>query len=148
MELNTEQWGDLLARINAGLNLTSLILLILGYLFILRKQVSRHRACMIGAVTASAMFLVLYVTRFSLTGTHTFAGEGTVRVVYLTVLFTHMILAVVIVPLIVRLLFLARRKRFQEHKRLARWTYPMWVYVSTTGLLVYAMLYHVYGFVA
>ena len=143
----TERLGDLLALVNAGLNLTSLLLLLAGFYFIRRGEIPRHRACMIGAVLASALFLVFYVTRFSLTGTHRFAGEGLARTVYLTVLFSHMVLAVVIVPMILRLLFLARRERFQEHKRLARWTYPLWVYVSVTGLTVYAMLYHVYGFV-
>lgn len=148
MAFTAEQMGDLLAHFNAGLNLTSLVLLLTGFFFIRRGQVARHRACMIGAVTASALFLVLYVTRFSLTGTHRFAGEGSARTIYLSVLFTHMVLAVVIVPLILRLLYLAGRERFQEHKRLARWTFPIWVYVSATGLLVYAMLYHVYGFTA
>lgn len=147
MPTDAAQLGDLLARFNAGLNLTSLLLLFLGFAFIRRREVERHRACMLGAVAASALFLVFYVTRFSLTGTHTFAGEGAARTVYLSVLFTHMVLAVVIVPLILRLLFLARRERFQEHKRLARWTYPMWVYVSATGLVVYTLLYHVYGYV-
>ena len=102
---------------------------------------------MISAACASGLFLVLYVTRFSLTGSHTFAGGGTARVVYLSILFSHMVLAVVVAPLILRLLFLASRKRFVEHARLARWTYPTWLYVSVTGLVVYAMLYHVYGYV-
>jgi len=146
MAFTAEQMGDLLARFNAGLNLTSLLLLLTGFFFIRRGQVARHRACMIGAVTASVLFLVFYVTRFSLTGTHSFAGEGSARTIYLSVLFTHMVLAVVIVPLILRLLYLASRERFEEHKRWARWTFPIWVYVSATGLLVYAMLYHVYGF--
>ncbi len=102
---------------------------------------------MLGAVSASGLFLVLYVIRFSLTGTHRFAGEGLAKTFYLGILFSHMILAVVVLPMVLRLLFLAGRERFDEHRRLARWTFPIWLYVSVTGLLVYALLYHVYGYV-
>ena len=101
---------------------------------------------MLGAVTASGTFLVLYVSRFFLTGTHRFAGPDLARTVYLGILFSHMILAVAVLPLVLRLLFLARHERFAEHRRLARWTFPMWAYVSLTGLLVYLMLYHVFGY--
>ena len=115
--MTLEAWGTALAGLNAGLNLTSAILLILGYRFIRAGDRERHRRCMIGAVSASALFLVFYVTRFSLTGTHTFAGEGTVRTVYLTLLFSHMVLAIVVLPMVLRLLFLAGRERFAEHRR-------------------------------
>ena len=145
--MSGSQLGDALAHFNALLNLTSVCFLVAGLYFILRKQVDRHRKAMLGAVTASALFLVFYVTRFMLSGTHRFAGEGTARTVYLTVLFSHMVLAVVIVPLVLRLLFLASKERFDDHRRLARWTYPIWLYVSVTGLVVYLMLYQVYGYV-
>ena len=102
---------------------------------------------MLGAVSASALFLVSYLTRAALTGTHQFAGVGGARTAYLTILFTHMILAVIVVPLALRLLYLARHERFEKHRRLARWTFPIWLYVSVTGLVVYMMLYHVYGYV-
>ena len=144
--MNAEALGNLLAPLNASLNLTSACLLVAGFFFIRRRQISRHRAAMLGAVGASALFLVFYVLRFSLTGTHRFAGTGAARTIYLGLLFTHMVLAVVIVPLILRLLFLALGDRFEEHRRLARWTYPMWLYVSLTGLAVYVLLYHVYGY--
>jgi uncharacterized membrane protein YozB (DUF420 family) len=144
--VNAEALGNLLAPLNASLNLTSACLLVAGFFFIRRGQISRHRAAMLGAVGASALFLVFYVLRFSLTGTHRFAGTGAARTIYLGLLFTHMVLAVVIVPLILRLLFLALGDRFEEHRRLARWTYPMWLYVSLTGLAVYVLLYHVYGY--
>lgn len=144
--MNAEALGNLLAPVNASLNFTSACLLAAGFFFIRRGQISRHRAAMLGAVGASALFLVFYVLRFSLTGTHRFAGTGAARTVYLGLLFTHMVLAVVIVPLILRLLFLALGDRFEEHRRLARWTYPMWLYVSLTGLAVYVLLYHVYGY--
>ena len=145
--MTAERIGDLLAPLNASLNLTSAVLLVAGFVFIRRRDIRRHRACMLGAVSASVLFLVFYVTRFTLTGTHRFAGEGTARTVYLTMLFSHMVLAVAIVPMILRLLFLAGRERFAEHRRLARWTWPLWMYVSVTGLAVYVMLYHVYGWV-
>ncbi len=146
--MQAEAIGNFLAPVNAGLNFTSTMFLLAGFAFIRRREIRRHRLCMIGAVTASALFLVFYVTRFSLTGTHRFAGEGTARSFYLGLLFSHMVLAVIVAPLVVRLLFLIRHSRFDEHARLARWTYPVWLYVSVTGLLVYVLLYHVYGYVA
>jgi putative membrane protein len=139
--------GDTLAGVNAIMNGTATVCLVLGYLFIRRGRRDLHARAMIGAVSASALFLVFYVTRFMLTGTHEFAGEGMARTAYLTILFSHMVLAVVIVPLILRLLFLAAKERFDEHRRLARWTYPMWMYVSVTGIVVYLMLYQIYGWV-
>ena len=139
--------GDTLAAVNAGLNATSAVALFLGYYFIKRKDRARHQRAMLTAVGASALFLVFYLTRAALTGTHEFAGTGAARVAYLTILFSHMILAVIVVPLVLRLLYLARGERFTEHARLARWTFPIWAYVSVTGLLVYLLLYQVYGYV-
>lgn len=145
--MEAEAIGGLLAPLNAALNFSAICFLVTGYVFIRKGDVTRHRASMIGAVSASALFLVFYVTRFTLTGTHRFAGEGLARTAYLGILFSHMVLAVIIVPLVLRLLHLARRERFGEHRRLARWTYPAWLYVSVTGIVVYLMLYHVYGYV-
>jgi uncharacterized membrane protein YozB (DUF420 family) len=145
--MSAEALGDLLAPVNAALNLTSTVFLVTGYVFIRKKDIPRHRGAMLAAVAASALFLVFYLLRFSLTGTHLFAGEGLARTVYLAILFSHMILAVIIVPLVLRLLFLAWKTRFQSHARLARWTFPVWLYVSVTGLVVYLLLYHVYGYV-
>ena len=137
--------GAALATINAGMNLSSTVLLLAGVRYIRRRELRKHRRCMIGAVTASALFLVLYLLRFSLTGTHTFEGPAMVRPIYLVVLFSHMVLAAAVVPLVLRLLYLLRRRRFKAHRRLARWTFPIWLYVSVTGLFVYFMLYHAYG---
>jgi putative membrane protein len=137
--------GNLLAPVNATLNLISALCLIAGYLFIRRRDVRRHRAAMVGAVSASILFLVSYLVRVGLTGTHRFAGEGLARTVYLWILFSHMIMAVVVVPLVVRLLILVRRRRFHDHARLARWAYPVWIYVSFTGIAVYLLLYQIYG---
>jgi uncharacterized membrane protein YozB (DUF420 family) len=145
--MSAEYLGNLLAPVNAGLNLASTLFLLAGFRFIKARDVDRHRRAMLGALAASGAFLVLYLLRFSLTGTHRFAGEGWARTVYLGILFSHMVLAVVIVPLVLRLLYLAWRERFHAHARLARWTFPTWLYVSVTGLLVYLLLYHVYGYV-
>ncbi len=139
--------GDTLAGVNALMNATATVCLVLGYVFIRRGRRDLHMRAMLAAVSASALFLVFYVTRFLLTGTHEFAGEGMARTAYLTILFSHMVLAVVVVPLVLRLLFLAARQRFDAHRRLARWTYPIWMYVSVTGIVVYVMLYQVYGWV-
>lgn len=145
--MTAEALGDLLAPVNAGLNLASTLLLLTGFWFIRQRKVRSHRAAMLGAVASSGLFLVFYLTRYSLTGTHRFAGEGVARLAYLTVLFSHMVLAVVIVPMVLRLLFLAWKERFCDHASLARWTFPIWLYVSVTGLLVYVLLYHVYGWI-
>lgn len=144
--MDAETLGGILAPLNASLNFASFAFLVAGLVFIRRRDVHRHRAAMLGAVSASALFLVFYVTRFSLTGTHHFAGTGVARTIYLTILFSHMVLAVVVVPLVLRLLWLVAHRRFRAHARLARWTYPVWIYVSVTGIAVYVLLYHVYGY--
>ena len=145
--MEAEALGALLARTNAGLNFASGVLLVAGLIFVRRGDVRRHRMSMLGAFTTSTLFLIFYLTRFAITGTHSFAGEGVARAIYLGMLFSHMILAVLIVPGILRLLYLAWKERVQDHRRLARWVYPAWLYVSVTGILVYVMLYQVYGYV-
>lgn len=145
--MNTTEAGDVLALVNASLNATSAVALVTGFVFIRRKVVDNHRRAMLTAVGASALFLVFYVARVLLTGTHEFAGEGMARTVYLAVLFSHMVLAVLVLPFILRLLWLARAERFEEHRRLARFVFPVWAYVSVTGLVVYILLYQVYGYV-
>ena len=101
---------------------------------------------MTAAVWASCLFLVFYVTRVLLTGTHEFAGTGAARTAYLSILLSHMVLAVVLVPLVLRLLYLVRKRRFRDHAAWARRTYPIWLYVSVTGIVVYLLLYQVYGY--
>jgi putative membrane protein len=142
-----ETLGRLLAPLNASLNLTSTLLLLAGLWFIRKREVRKHRMAMVGAVVSSTLFLIFSLIRYSLTGTHRFAGEGTARAAYLAILFSHMILAVVVVPLVLRLLYLVWKSRFHAHARLARWAYPIWLYVSVTGLVVYFLLYHLYGFI-
>jgi putative membrane protein len=145
--MSAEELGNLLAPVNACLNVTSATLLIVGFRYIKKGKALYHKRAMLGAFGASGLFLVFYLLRYSLTGTHEFAGTGVAKGVYLTILFSHMILAALIVPLIFRLLYLAWKDRTVEHARLARWTFPMWLYVSITGLVVYVLLYHVYGYV-
>ena len=145
--MDAEQAGDVLALLNATLNASSAVALFTGYYFIRRKVVDQHKRAMLTALGASAIFLVFYVIRVALTGTHEFAGEGAARVVYLTILFTHMVLAVLILPFIFRILYLAKNERFEEHRRMARYVFPVWAYVSVTGLLVYILLYQIYGYV-
>lgn len=144
--MDAETIGNMLAPLNATLNATATVCLVVGFGFIRARRIDAHRKAMLGAVSASALFLVFYLIRFGLTGTHEFAGEGAARTVYFGILFSHMVLAVVVVPLVIRLLHLARHERFEEHRRLARWTFPIWLYVSVTGIVVYAMLYHLYGY--
>ncbi len=141
-----ESLGNVLAPLNASLNLASTLFLLAGFRFVKGKAIEGHRRAMLGAVAASGLFLTFYLLRFYLTGTHRFAGEGVAKAVYLGILFSHMTLALVIVPLVLRLLYLAWRSRYQDHARLARWTFPFWLYVSVTGLVVYVLLYHVYGY--
>jgi putative membrane protein len=137
-----ETLGNLLPPINAALNSTSALLLGTGYYFIKQRRVEAHRRCMLGAFAVSALFLVCYLTRFALTGTHRFPGEGLSRIIYLAILASHMMLAAVTPVLAIRAIWLATRRRFAEHKSLVRYAWPIWMYVSVTGVIVYAMLYH------
>lgn len=134
--------ADALPTVNAALNATSGVLLVLGFRAIRAGDKARHRAFMLAAVGSSTLFLASYVTRMALTGTHRFPGEGALRAVYLVVLGTHTVLAALVLPLVLRTLFLAFRERFPDHRRIARVTLPVWLYVSVTGVVVYAMLYH------
>jgi uncharacterized membrane protein YozB (DUF420 family) len=139
------RWTEIHPALNAMLNGTSAVFLIVGYTAIRRRQIEFHRRCMVAAVTTSAIFLASYLARFATTGTHRYAGDGWDKGLYLVILFSHMVLAAVIVPLVARALLLARRKQFVQHRGVARWLWPMWIYVSLTGVAVYVMLYHVGG---
>ncbi len=133
---------DLLAHLNAILNFSSFCCLLAGFIAIKKTDARRHRRWMLAAASISALFLASYGLRFAMSGTHAFAGEGLARAAYLAILFSHMALAALIPPLALRLLFLAGKRRFSAHRRLARWTFPAWIYVSVTGIVVYFMLYH------
>lgn len=117
-----------------------------GYVFVRRRHLHLHRRAMTAAIWSSGLFLVFYLTRVAITGTHRFAGTGAAKVAYLSILFSHMTLAVALVPLVLRLLYLLRHHRYRDHARWARWTFPVWLYVSVTGIVVYLLLYQVYGY--
>jgi uncharacterized membrane protein YozB (DUF420 family) len=133
-----------LPSVNAGLNSTCALLLIAGFIFIKRKNATAHRRCMKAAVAASCVFLVSYLTYHFKVGATSFTGEGWIRPVYFTILLSHTILAAVIVPLVIITLWRALRSDFSRHRRIARWTLPLWLYVSLTGVVIYVLLYHVY----
>ncbi len=136
-------WTDALAPLNALLNATAGTLLFLGWRAIKRGDRERHRRLMIGAVSVSALFLVSYLTRVALTGTHRFPGEGPLRWLYLAILVSHTILAVAAAPMALRSLALGLHGRIEAHRKLARVTFPIWLYVSVSGVVVYLMLYQV-----
>jgi len=135
--------GEILPPVNAALNASSATLVFLGWRAIRAGQRTRHRNLMLSALGTSALFLVGYLTRMALTGTHRFPGTSWLRSAYLLLLGSHTILAAAIVPLIAVTLWLAWKGRFHAHRRIARYTLPAWLYVSVTGVLVYVMLYWV-----
>jgi uncharacterized membrane protein YozB (DUF420 family) len=132
--------------LNATLNAASGILILIGFALIRRKQVALHRACMVSAVICSSLFLISYVTYHVGygAGVTLFAGTGWVRTLYLVILVSHTILAVTVVPFVIVTLTRALRGQFLRHRSIARITFPMWLYVSVTGVIVYFMLYHLY----
>jgi putative membrane protein len=135
--------GEALPPLNALLNAASGALLVLGWRAIRRGDRERHRRLMIGAVGVSAVFLASYLTRVALTGTHRFPGDGWVRGLYLAILVSHTLLAAAAAPMALRALFLGVKGRFEAHRRIARVTFPAWLYVSVTGVAVYVLLYQV-----
>ena len=131
-----------LPALNAALNATSALLLLTGYVLIKRQQREAHEKVMLAALTSSALFLISYVVYHLQVGSVRFTLAGPIRVVYFFILITHVVLAVVIVPLVIATSLRAFRRRFEAHRRIARVTLPLWGYVSVTGVLVYWMLYH------
>jgi uncharacterized membrane protein YozB (DUF420 family) len=131
-----------LPSFDAFFNALSAILMTTGYFFIRRRNIIAHRACMLGAVASSLLFLVGYLTYHAQAGTTRFQGTGLIRPIYFAVLISHTILAAAIVPLVIITLSRALRGKFSAHKKIARLTQPIWLYVSITGVLVYFTLYH------
>jgi len=127
--------------VNAVLNSLSALLVATGFVMIRQKKVLQHRACMVSAFVVSTVFLVSYLTYHAKVGNVRYTGQGIMRTVYFTILISHTILAIVIVPLVLRTLYLAINSRFDDHRRWARWTLPLWFYVSVTGVVIYEMLY-------
>jgi len=130
-----------LPALNAMLNTLSALLLATGFLMIRQKKVLQHRICMVAAFIVSAIFLVSYLTYHAKVGNVHYMGHGARRTLYFTILISHTILAITIVPLVLRTLYLAVKYRFEDHRRWARWTLPLWFYVSVTGVVIYEMLY-------
>jgi putative membrane protein len=130
-----------LPLLNACLNATSAALLSAGWVFIRSRRVTAHKVCMVSALVVSILFLVSYVTYHSLAGSRRFTAEGWIRLVYFPMLLSHIVLAAAIVPLALTTVYRALRGQFGRHVRIARWTLPIWLYVSMTGVVVYGMLY-------
>ena len=133
-----------LPALNACLNATSALFLLLAYLAIRRREIDRHRGLMLAAAITSAVFLASYLTYHARVGSVRFTGQGPVRTIYFAILISHTILAVTVLPLVLRTLYLGLRRRDGQHRRIARWTFPIWLYVSVTGVVVYVMLYRLY----
>jgi uncharacterized membrane protein YozB (DUF420 family) len=130
-----------LPTLNAALNATSAVLLVAGYVLIRAGRRQAHRRAMLAAVTCSALFLVSYLIYHAQVGSVRFQGQGWIRTVYFAILLTHTVLAAAIVPLVLVTLARGLQGRFDRHRRIARVTFPLWAYVSVTGVVIYVMLY-------
>jgi uncharacterized membrane protein YozB (DUF420 family) len=130
-----------LPTVNATLNAISGIFLLIGYVLIRRRQITAHRNAMLGAFGSSTLFLISYLIYHAQAGSRPFTGQGSIRYIYFTVLISHVILAAAILPMAISTLSRGLRGRYVEHKRIAKWTFPTWMYVSVTGVIVYLMLY-------
>jgi putative membrane protein len=130
-----------LPAVNASLNALSGVLLLCGYTLIRLRRIELHRRFMIAAFTASSLFLICYVVYHAQVGSVRFTRQGFVRPLYFTILITHVALAFTVVPLAIVTLSRGLKARYPQHRRIARWTFPIWLYVSVTGVLVYVLLY-------
>jgi uncharacterized membrane protein YozB (DUF420 family) len=133
-----------LPAVNATLNATSGVLLAIGYVLIKRRRIDAHRNCMLLAFASSTLFLVSYVTYHLHIGSRPFPGTGPIRLVYFAILISHILLAIVILPMAITTLTRGLRGQFARHVTIARRTFPIWMYVSVTGVIVYFMLYQLY----
>ena len=133
-----------LPALNAGLNLLATTFLVAGYLLIRRGHRESHRNCMIAALTTSALFLTSYVIYHANAGSRPFPGQGAIRVVYFAILIPHVVLAATVLPLALVTTARGLRAQYDRHVRIARWTLPVWLYVSVTGVIIYLMLYRMY----
>jgi len=131
-----------LATVNAGLNATAAVLIGTGFYFIKQKNIRAHKVCMVSAVVVSSLFLTSYLIYHYNVGQVRFTKQGWIRDVYFPLLLTHTVLAAVTLPMVLRTVFLAAKGRFARHVRIAKWTFPIWMYVSVTGVVVYLLLYH------
>lgn len=129
----------------AALNALSAFFLGAGYVSIRMRHITLHRVLMLSAVVTSTLFLVFYIIYHVRVGSVGFGGKGWVRPVYFTILITHILLAAALLPLVLVTLYRAFRSQFEAHRRLARWTFPIWMYVSVTGVVIYVAVYHIFG---
>jgi uncharacterized membrane protein YozB (DUF420 family) len=136
---------NIFPALNASLNGISAVLITSGRLLIRKQRVRLHRACMIVAVAASTLFLVSYLYYHAHVRSVHFPGQGWVRPLYFSILISHTLLAATVVPLVILSLNYGLRQKFDRHRRISRWTFPVWLYVSITGVVVYVMLYQIYG---
>jgi uncharacterized membrane protein YozB (DUF420 family) len=133
-----------LPAVNATLNATSAVFLVTGYVLIRRGRVLLHKSCMLAALASSAVFLTCYVIYHLNTGSRPFPGQGAMRLVYFSILITHVLLAITILPLALVTAARGLSAQYDRHVRIARWTLPLWLYVSVTGVVIYVMLYRLY----
>ena len=133
----------ILPTVNATLNAISGVFLLVGYVLIKRRQINAHRNAMLGAFASSTVFLISYLVYHAQAGSRPFTGQGPVRYVYFAILISHVILAAAILPMAIATLSRGLRGRYVEHKRIAKKTFPAWMYVSVTGVIVYLMLYRI-----
>lgn len=137
-------------HLNASLNALSGLLLITGFYFIMRRRTAEHRFCMLSASTVSALFLASYLTHHAVRtyyfglGPTKFTGEGVIRPIYFTILTSHTVLAALVAPFVIATLWRALKGRYESHRKLARLVFPVWLYVSATGVIVYLLLYQIY----
>ena len=130
-----------LPALNASLNALASLFLLAGYVFVRQRKIGAHRACMLGALATSALFLTSYLIYHYNVGSRPFTGTGAIRLVYFAILISHVLLAIAIVPMVLVTVSRALTRRFDRHRRIARITWPLWMYVSVTGVIVYVMLY-------
>lgn len=142
--MNLDQIVPYLPHFQALLNSAATLLLASGYYFVRRRQLDRHRICMAAALVVSSVFMASYLTYHAAVGYMPFAGQGTIRPFYFTLLASHVILAAAIVPLVLATVYFALSGNFKRHPRVARWTLPLWLYVSVSGVAIYLLGFHVY----
>ena len=137
-------WTKILPHVIGGINTVTTLVLILGLIFIKQKKIELHRMAMTLAFTLGGLFLICYVTYHLTNSANKFSGEGIIRYVYLFILISHIGLSLVVLPLVLRAMYFAVTKQFQLHKKMVKYAYPIWLYVSVTGVIVYTLLYWVY----
>ena len=135
---------SILPHFQASMNLLCTVSLLTGYYFIKKENKEAHKKAMVTALIASVIFMFSYLYYHYNVGTYKFGGEGSIRTVYFTILFTHTLLSVAMLPMIALTVFRAAKGDFERHPKIARWTLPTWLYVSVTGIIIYTMLYHLY----